>query len=149
MQPKPVQKPHPPVWFGVHHPNALKRAVRYGDGFIGAGGTSTAQFADEVVELRRLLREAGRDSDGFPLAKRVYIAVDNDRERAGRRLAERLGGYGGHERIAVWGSAAECTARLREVVEAGANLVLLTPLFDEAEQLEIFAEEIKPHLSQS
>jgi 2-methylisocitrate lyase-like PEP mutase family enzyme len=80
------------------------------------------------------------------MAKRVYIAVDNDRERAGRRLGERLGGYGGHERIAVWGSVDECVERLGEVVSAGAEMVLLTPLFDEAEHLEVFAAEIKPKL---
>jgi hypothetical protein len=31
-------------------------------------------------------------------------------------------------------------------VDAGAELVLLTPLFDEAEQLEVFAAEFKPRL---
>jgi alkanesulfonate monooxygenase SsuD/methylene tetrahydromethanopterin reductase-like flavin-dependent oxidoreductase (luciferase family) len=124
----------------------LKRTARHADGFIGAGGSSTAQFAEEVKQLRHLLGEAGRDPQTFPFAKRVYIAVDTDRERAGRRLAEHLGGYGGHERIAVWGAADECRERLREVVAAGADLVLLTPLFDEAEQLEIFASEIQPHV---
>ena len=146
MEPKPVQKPHPPIWFGVHHPNALRRAAQHADGFIGAGGSSTDQFGSEVVELRRLLAQAGRDPAGFPFAKRIYIAVDNDRERAGRRLGERLGGYGGHERIAVWGSVSECVAGLHAVVQAGAELVLLTPLFDEAEHLEIFASEIRPQL---
>ena len=146
MEPKPVQKPHPPLWFGVHAPNALKRTARHADGFIGAGGTSTEQFAEEVQQLRRLLADEGRDPKQFPFSKRVYIAVDNDRERAGRRLGERLGGYGGHERIAVWGSVDECVGRLREVVDAGAEMVLLTPMFDEWEQLEIFAAEIRPRL---
>jgi probable F420-dependent oxidoreductase len=152
MEPKPVQRPHPPVWFGVHHPNALKRTVRYADGFIGAGGSSTEQFASEVTTLRGLLEAAGRDPATFPFAKRVYIAVDNNRERAGQRLAERLGGYsrGGsgpaHERIAVWGSVTECLDGLHKVVAAGAELVLLTPLFDEAEQLEVFATEFMPAL---
>jgi probable F420-dependent oxidoreductase len=153
MQPKPVQQPHPPIWFGVHHPDALKRTVRYADGFIGAGGSSTEQFASEVQQLHRLLTEAGRDPATFPLAKRVYIAVDNDKARAGERLAERLGGtYGGtaaqpaHERVAAWGPVDECIEKLQDVVAAGAGLVLLTPLFDEAEQLEVFASEIKPRL---
>ncbi|MBV8085053.1 MAG: LLM class flavin-dependent oxidoreductase [Chloroflexi bacterium] len=157
MEPKPAQKPHPPVWFGVHAPAALKRTVRYADGFIGAGGTSTAQFRDEAIELRRLLTEAGRDPATFPLSKRVYIAVDEDKARAGQRLGERLGGaYGGnaggqptHERVAVFGPPAECVDKLMEVVQAGAGMVLLTPLFDEAEQLEIFASDIKPHLERA
>jgi probable F420-dependent oxidoreductase len=152
MEPKPVQKPHPPLWFGVHHPAGLKRAVRYADGFISAGAMPTAQFAEEVVELRRLLSSAGRDPATFPLAKRVYVAVDRDKARAGRRLAEWFGTtYGGggasmHERVAVWGPPEECTDKLGEVVRAGAELVLLTPLFDEAEQLEVIAADIKPHL---
>ena len=37
MEPKPVQKPYPPVWFGGHYPDALMRAVRHGDGWMGAG----------------------------------------------------------------------------------------------------------------
>ena len=93
----------------------------------------------------------------FPLSKRVYIAVDNDKARAGERLAERLGGaYGGsgsgqptHERVAIFGPAAECVDKLMEVVQAGASMVLLTPLFDESEQLEVFASDIKPHLERA
>ena len=46
----------------------------------------------------------------------------------------------------MWGSAAECVEGLQRVVNAGAGLVLLTPLFDEAEQLEVFAAEVKPYL---
>jgi probable F420-dependent oxidoreductase len=153
MQPKPVQQPHPPIWFGVHHPNALKRAVRLADGFIGAGGSSTAQFADEARQIRGLLESAGRDPATFPLSKRVYIAVDPDKARAGSRLAERLGNaYGGtsaqptHERVAVFGPVDECIAGLRAVAAAGASLIVLTPLFDHAEQLEVFAQEIRPHV---
>src|SRR5207244_1323175 len=52
MEPKPVQKPHPPLWFGGHHPQALRRAVELGDGFIGAGSASTATFAAELTVLR-------------------------------------------------------------------------------------------------
>ena len=35
MEPKPFQKPAPPVWFGANQPPALRRAVRLGDGFFG------------------------------------------------------------------------------------------------------------------
>ena len=130
-----------------------ERTVRLADGFIGAGGSSTAQFASEAAELRQLLEAAGRDPATFPLSKRVYIAVDHDKARAGNRLAERLGNaYGGtssqptHERVAVFGPPDECVAKLRQLTNAGASLIVLTPLFDEAEQLEIFAEQIRPHL---
>jgi alkanesulfonate monooxygenase SsuD/methylene tetrahydromethanopterin reductase-like flavin-dependent oxidoreductase (luciferase family) len=58
MEPKPLQKPHPPLRFGGHHPNALRRSVELGDGFIGAGSVSTKVFLDEVKILRALIKGA-------------------------------------------------------------------------------------------
>ena len=150
MEPKPVQKPHPPIWFGAHHPNALRRAVELGDGFIGAGSASTAKFIDEVRTLRGLLAGAGRDPAAFGIGKRVYIAIDQDRARAGKRLAEWFGAFYGNAelaaRVAVWGEPAECVERLREIVAGGARFLMLNPVFDELEQLERFASEIAPKL---
>ena len=79
MEPKPLQKPHPPIWFGAHHPLALQRAVEIGSGFIGAGSISTKQFIEEVQTLRALLEKAGRDPATFAVGKRVYVAVAQDR----------------------------------------------------------------------
>ena len=150
MEPKPVQKPHPPLWFGGHHPNALKRTVELGDGFMGAGSLSTAKFGEEVTLLRRLLQEAKRDPAAFPVAKRVYIAVDPDKARAGKRLTEWFGAFYGRpqmaEEVSVWGPPAECVEGLKQVVAAGAGLLMLNPVFDEMEQLEVFASEIGPKL---
>ena len=150
MQPKPLQQPHPPLWFGGHHPNALRRAVELGDGFIGAGSVSTATFLDEVKLLRGLLAEAGRDPATFPLGKRVYIAIDPDRARAGRRLAEWFGAFYGKPalaaEVAVWGDAGECVDRLAEIVAAGVGFLMLNPVFDESEHLEQFASRIAPKL---
>jgi probable F420-dependent oxidoreductase len=150
MEPKPVQTPHPPIWFGGHHPNALRRTVELGDGFMGAGSASTAAFAQEVETLRGLLGEAGRDPATFPVGKRVYIAVDPDRARAGKRLAEWFGGFYGRPELAakvsVWGPVDDCVRGLREVVAAGARLIMLNPVFDEMEQLEVLAAEVAPRL---
>ena len=150
MQPKPLLKPHPPLWFGGHHPNALKRAVELGDGFIGAGSLSTAGFLEEVALLRRLLKDAGRDPASLPLGKRVYIAVDEDRARAGRRLAEWFGAFYGKPELAtevcVWGGPEECVDRLEEIVAAGVGFLMLNPVFDEMEHLELFASRIAPKL---
>jgi len=150
MEPKPVQKPHPPLWFGGHHPNALKRTVELGDGFMGAGSLSTAKFGEEVTLLRRLLQEAKRDPAAFPVAKRVYIAVDRDKARAGKRLTEWFGAFYGKpqmaEEVSVSGPPQECIEALKQVVAAGARMLMLNPVFDELEQLEVFASEIAPKL---
>ncbi|HEU5320462.1 MAG TPA: LLM class flavin-dependent oxidoreductase, partial [Methylomirabilota bacterium] len=150
MEPKPLQQPHPPLWFGGHHPRALERAVELGDGFMGAGSASTASFAEQVAVLRGRLEAARRDPATFPVGKRVYIAVDADRPRAARRLSEWFGAFYGRpelaEQVAVWGDVQECVDGLAEVARAGAGLIMLHPVFDEAEQLERFAAELRPGL---
>jgi probable F420-dependent oxidoreductase len=144
IAPRPAQKPHPPLWFGGHHPNALKRAVAMGDGFIGAGSASTAAFADQARQLRLFIADARRDPAAFPIGKRVYIAVDADRDRAARRLAEWFGAFYGKPELAaqvcVWGDAAQCADGLREIVAGGAQFLMLNPVFDEIEQAERLAE---------
>ncbi len=153
MEPKPFQKPGPPVWFGGSHPAALARAVRHGDGFFGAGSNSTEQFAGQVQIVRAELSDQGRDPAAFPIAKRVYIAVDDDGERARQRMRaalDRLYGFfnlGDMTPVSVWGPPAACVRGLQDVIDAGAELILLNPLFDDDEQMERLAAEVVPQLS--
>jgi alkanesulfonate monooxygenase SsuD/methylene tetrahydromethanopterin reductase-like flavin-dependent oxidoreductase (luciferase family) len=119
-------------------------------GFMGAGSASTATFARELGLLRGFLADASRDPAALDVGKRVYVAVDRDRERAGRRLAEYFKAFYGRAELAaevsVWGSADQCAAGLREVTAAGARLLVLNPVFDELDQLEALASEVVPRL---
>jgi len=147
MEPKPIQKPFPPLWFGGGHPNALRRAVRFGGGFFGAGSSTTAQFREQVRDLRTILAEEGRDVAGFPVAKRVYIHVDENAERAARLVSQNLAQIYAHiaadfTGVAVFGSPSTCIEGVREVIDAGAELVLFTPVHEEASQMERLAAEV-------
>ena len=62
LQPKPVQRPHPPLWIGGTAPKALARGVRIADSFLGAGSSTTATFAEAVKAVRRELDEQGKDA---------------------------------------------------------------------------------------
>ncbi|HEX4212891.1 MAG TPA: LLM class flavin-dependent oxidoreductase, partial [Candidatus Dormibacteraeota bacterium] len=149
-EPKPFQKPHPRVWFGGGHPAALQRAARHGDAFFGAGSATTAQFAEQVRTLRELLQAAGRDAASFPIAKRVYVAVDDDAARAEARIDDffdHLYGRRGMTGVAVFGPPEDCVRGIREVAEAGAGLILFTTMFDQLEQMERLSAEVVPHLS--
>lgn len=151
MEPKPVQKPYPPIWFGANGPAALRRAVRLGTGFFGAGSTPTAKFAGQVRIVREALAESGRPVAGFPIAKRVYIAVADDAGYARKRINAELERLYGHrsadiEAAAIAGRPADCVRELREVAEAGAELILFTPMFEQAEHAERLAAEVIPEL---
>ena len=151
MEPKPFQKPYPRLWFGGASEPALRRAVRMGDGFFGAGSATTAKFAEQVQIVRAALAEAGRPAEDFPIAKRVYIAIDEDAERARSRMnaaLERL--YGTRvpaiEAAAITGPAADCVREVNQVAAAGAELILFTALFDQPDQMEMLAATVLPKL---
>ena len=151
MEPKPFQKPYPRLWFGGASEPALRRAVRMGDGFFGAGSSPTGRFAEQVQMVRAALAEAGRPAGDFPIAKRVYIAVDEDAERARTQMNAGLEKIYGHrvpsiEAAAITGPAANCVREVNQVAAAGAELILFTTLSDQREQMELLATAVLPKL---
>jgi alkanesulfonate monooxygenase SsuD/methylene tetrahydromethanopterin reductase-like flavin-dependent oxidoreductase (luciferase family) len=154
IQPKPTQRPHPPIWFGGQAPKALARAVRHGDSFLGAGSSTTAKFAEAVKTVRHELAEQGKDPARFSIGKRVYLMVDDDPTRARERVLAGLhriyGAMPGVEAVPVSGTVDDVAAGLREVIDAGAEMILLNPvgrdLAEDREQMERLAAEVIPQL---
>jgi probable F420-dependent oxidoreductase len=143
MAPKPVQKPRPPIWMGVGHPDALRRTAAIADGWMGSGGSSNAAFVRSVPVLRAELEKAGRDPAGFPVSKRVFIAVDDNAEAARAALHRWFTvvyrNPEGTDASGIHGTPEQVRERLEELVAAGANHLLLNPVARRVEQLEALA----------
>jgi probable F420-dependent oxidoreductase len=146
MSPKPVQQPHVPIWMGVGHPNAIRRAASLADGWMGSGGSSIAEFARSVPLLREALAAAGRDPDGFPISKRIFIAVDERPEVARAELhrwfTEVYHNPAGTDASGLHGTPAQVRERLEEIVAMGANHLLLNPVSRYVEQVDAVAEVV-------
>jgi alkanesulfonate monooxygenase SsuD/methylene tetrahydromethanopterin reductase-like flavin-dependent oxidoreductase (luciferase family) len=70
--PKPVQKPHPPVIVGGAYPYAARRAVQYGDGWYALTGT---RYGDEfafIPKFQDMLANAGRNRSSCPITICLY-----------------------------------------------------------------------------
>lgn len=66
--PKPVQKPYPPVFIGGAFPHGGKRAIEYGDGWLPhATRPAYGDVVDKFPEFRKMAEEAGRDPDDIPI----------------------------------------------------------------------------------
>jgi probable F420-dependent oxidoreductase len=141
---RPVQRPHPPLWMGVGHPDAVRRAAVLADGWMGSGGSSIAEFKASVPILRQALEAAGRDPTAFPVSKRVFMAVDERpgvaRAELNRWFTEVYKNPAGTDASGIHGTPEEVAERLEELVAAGANHLLLNPISRHAEQLEAVAE---------
>jgi probable F420-dependent oxidoreductase len=149
MLPMPYQRPHPPIWIGAHQETALRRSVRLGDGWMGPGAHSVDEFRATVKLVRRFLDELGRDQAGFTIAKRMYMAVEPDVARATRRLEARFQAYSQDpERattVCVFGPESRIVDEIGAVIEAGADLVLLNPVYDFVEQQRALYDLLRTH----
>ena len=84
LTPKPVQKPHPPIWIGARTDNATRRAARLGFNLLGTIGP------DPAIPYVKALREHGREPADYSIAqlRAVYVAKTADQawEEAGEHL---------------------------------------------------------------
>jgi len=136
MQPKPVQRPHPPIWLGGHAEAALRRAVELGDGYIGAGSTPMDAFLEDIKQLPA----------NFPKAKRLYLALGDNLSR----LREWFDAFYHRpemaDQVAVWGSPQQIADQIVRLRDAGVTYILLNPVFDEEVQMERLCQEVLPRV---
>jgi alkanesulfonate monooxygenase SsuD/methylene tetrahydromethanopterin reductase-like flavin-dependent oxidoreductase (luciferase family) len=146
MQPKPLQRPGPRIWFGGKHPNALRRAAQNAHGWMGAGSSTIDEFVTQSALMRDQVAAFYQHSNPFRIAKRIYLAVDADAARAERRLREWFHHYYGNaemaSRVCVWGSKDAVIDAIGKVAEAGADLILLHPVFDLEQHAELLADAL-------
>ncbi len=155
LKPAPTQQPHPPIWVAGRREAAMKRAARYGDGWLPYFYTPD-RYRDSVSKITQLAAEEGRDLSGFQWAFFPYISIYPTETEAATVAAEALGGrylYGGDflnivRNHCLLGPVERCIARLQEYVEAGARYIIFSvtgPREDRARQLETIAREIIPY----
>lgn len=155
INPQPTQQPHPPVWVAGRRDAAMRRAVRYGDGWLPYF-YNPDRYRDSVTKIGEFAAEEGRDLSNFQWAFFPYISIYPTVEEAARVAAEALGGrylYGGEfesivRNYCLLGTPQHCIQRLQEYVDAGAQHIIFSvacPREDRARHIETIASEIIPH----
>jgi probable F420-dependent oxidoreductase len=108
FEPKPRQRPHPPIVVGGTAPPALARAAREGDGWYGFALT-VEQTAPVVAELARLRRELGRGDRPFEISLTTFEPLTDALVAAA--------GHAGIDRLIVFPAvpASELEATVRDL----------------------------------
>jgi len=84
MYPKPLQSPFP-IYIGGNNPNAIKRAARFGQGWMGAG-MPLGQMASAIERLKKACEEIGRDPACVEVAPQFVACIDSNHKAASERF---------------------------------------------------------------
>jgi len=131
--PKPVQRPHPPLWIGGRSAAALRRAARSGDAWHPSHLT-VDELRTQIPQLHAECERAGRSADEVMVTtRRKLVRTPTDDERA------------------LSGDARAIAATVAELEQLGvSHLVVELPGASEGELLENldwFGREVLPEVS--
>ena len=142
FEPKPMQKPHPPIWVGGESLAALRRTVRLGDAWY-PGNNSQAKSLDTparlggaIAGLRDMAEAAGRD----PSSIAVSLIVQNPFEWTAHKIQD------GSARAFFTGGSADMAADATALEAVGVRQVALrlggTSLAGSLERIDRFGREV-------
>ena len=156
LLPKPVQKPHPPIYVGSWGSEVgLKRLAKYSNGWMASAYNITpTKFKEKWNFLLAYRKSLGKDEeeelfDNSVMSMFGYIDDDKDRVRkvvreilapALRRPAEEL------EQMLLFGSLDKCLRKIRNFVDAGVNRIHFWPVLNYEDQIRIFKNGISVDL---
>jgi alkanesulfonate monooxygenase SsuD/methylene tetrahydromethanopterin reductase-like flavin-dependent oxidoreductase (luciferase family) len=147
--------PEPPqVWFGSWGSDVrLRRMAAAADGWLASAYNTTPEgFAEARARLDGHLLAAGKDPAQFPDGvATTWLYVTHDAREAAHVLEVVLGPLlgrdpGGLATQLPVGTPEHCVELLTAYSAAGARRILLWPVRDPIPQLELFAEEVRPHV---
>ena len=142
FMPKPVQKPHPPIWVGGHTGPAIRRAAELGDGWMPIGLRPPAilepeEMAAKIARLRTLTVRAGRDENAVTPCFSTDIVFDRTP---------------GPDRRMMSGRPEQIAADLRQYQDLGVrNFIFSFPsdsVSGQQEAMEQFSREVMPLIPQ-
>jgi probable F420-dependent oxidoreductase len=140
FEPKPVQKPHPPIWVGGHSRAALRRTVQFGAAWHPIN-RSPEELRAGQAEIARLCEARGR-------AARPALTLRNDVRvvRPGESAPQST--HGGH---VIAGEPAALVDSIADLAGCGVEHLVLEFLSADGreldEQMAAFADRVRPKLA--
>jgi alkanesulfonate monooxygenase SsuD/methylene tetrahydromethanopterin reductase-like flavin-dependent oxidoreductase (luciferase family) len=161
LEPKPVQKPCPPIWIATNPKpeltpahvmdRALRRVGLMADGWM-TDNTPVARFQARWDQIRQVARAAGRPAESMESALHLMVNINDDRSAALEEAVKFLHTYYSpamtREYIESWlacGPPAAVIAKIRAYVDAGCTAPILRfASWDQRGQLARALAEVMP-----
>jgi probable F420-dependent oxidoreductase len=152
LSPPPTQKPRPPIWVAGRKEPAMRRAAKYGDGWLPYMYTPE-MVRESVGKIRQFRRELGVDGSEFrtglyifgSISARGQDAIDQAAQTLGRNYAQDFSKLAA--KYTLSGTPEDCRKRIRQYVDAGVRTVVISWACrpeNIPENVRLFAEEVVP-----
>lgn len=136
--PRPIQRPHPPIWVGGHSRAALRRSVEFGAAWHPIN-LPVADLRAAQATLADLSRAANRPAPALTLRNDVQVVLSGTKVREGT-----------HRGRVITGTPDQLVGQLRELAEIGVEHLVVEFLADDGDELDAqmttFAREVRPAL---
>jgi probable F420-dependent oxidoreductase len=152
MEPKPVQRPRPPILLGGYVDVVLKRVARHADGWLTYLYRPDS-FAESWAKVREYAERDGRDPDTLQNISQVPICVADTYQEADRRARRFVERYcdippwsNATVESAIRGTPEQCAEQIAEHARVGVQELVLMPAEYALEQVEVIGQELLPLL---
>jgi len=144
--PKPIQKPHPPIWTGGSADVALKRAGTWANGFI-CGSSAIPDFPATWEKISGYAKAAGRDPNKINKAGLTFMAIDDDQNKAVKTVEDYVMRYYGRLRVDVAntslvGAPSAIIDRIGAFLSKGLDTLIIGLADPDPRQLDLFGEKV-------
>ena len=168
VEPKPLQRPHPPIWIGggtqpfetIYAQSVpditpvLRRIAKYAKTWVPHSPSTPAMVTDDWTKIQGFLAEYGRPPDDLTKAYSnfVYVLKKGENPESALPHISTISGM----TLDFWrnfyllGEAEEVADRIRAKIDAlggGVEHVILNPVNFGMEQLELLAGEVRPRVA--
>ena len=150
LEPKPYQKPHPPIMIASWgSEQGLRRVAKYGDGWMASAYNITPdKFKEKWMLLLDYRKEMNKDVEGFENSLMTMFGyIDDDKEMIQKMIQNVLSPSLGRpanelKNLLLFGSTDECNKKISVLYDAGVKRIHFWPINNYLQQIEIFFKEI-------
>src|SRR5262245_3600045 len=148
--PRPIHKPHPPIWTGGSAEGSLRRAGTWANGFI-CGSSAIPDFPATWEKIVQYARAAGRNPNDITKAGLTFMAIDDDQAKAVKAVENYVMRYYGRLRsdvanTSLVGSPTAVAERIAAFLSRGLDALIIGLADPDPKQLDLFGDKVLPRI---
>ena len=143
--PKPIQKPHPPLWIGGGGKKTLKLVAKYADSW-NYGLCTYDEYISKISILRDCCKAVGRDYEKIAKAWHAIMLLGRDYSEI-KMLKNRAGIWKKNSKVTIVGTPDDIIKEIKKYMVVGGvrYFIIHFPDLPDLKSLNLFAKSVIPH----